>query len=127
MDDRQVAVENAEAILSGAVRSLAFGLVDEVPVDFDPLGDDEADRFVTNRYTGEVFVGESKQYESALEVTIDDDAAEEFRRRAKSTEVLHRIAAVGVILSGGVMVLLGTGGVLTLFSRRWRRKESLAV
>lgn len=110
--------EKFQSLLPVATRSLAMSQVDILPPDFDPIQDDDLANYVTRRYTGEVLVGDLPMAEFAAEVTIDDDDVATFRRRGETLEVGSRIAAIGVCLAGGLVILMTTGGVLGVAARR---------
>ena len=125
-DNAESSRRAAESAIAGAVGMLAYRWIDEVPADFDPIGDDDIDDYVSKRYTGTVKVGDETRYETSLLIELDDEDVNRIQRRARSTEVLHRIAAAGVVVAGGLMSLMGVGGVLSLLaSRRERRSASV--
>lgn len=107
-----------ELMLPVAIRSLAFGVVEMIPRNFDPIDDDQISSYVVGRYTGSVLMGNVEMAESIAEIAIDDDSIAELRRLAESVEVTHRVAAIGVCLVGGLVALLTSGGMLGFVARR---------
>ena len=124
-DDADQARQQLQTLLPAAVRSMALGTVDLMPHDFDPIGDDSMTDFVSQSYVGRVTVGDNPQFESVAEILLEDKDVERFRRRASSVETMHRIAAIGVCTGGGLVMLLGSGGVLGFLNRRRLSRASV--
>ena len=124
-EDADQAKEKLQTMLPTTVRSMAIGVVEFLPRNFDPIEDDRVSDYVSRMYTGSVSVGDEEMVEAAAEIVLDDEAVAVFEHRSESREVIHRIAAISVCMFGGLLTLSAGGGVLGLVARR--RTKSQAV
>lgn len=108
-----------------AISTYVLGLVsDAVNSDFYSIDDAEIDEYLVSRtYAGEVTAGGERMYEHAIELYFSPGEKAEIYHAWESMELGNRLGALGVVAGLGLMLLLCSGGLLGVFSRRVARKE----
>ena len=89
--------------------------------DFYQVSDERFDEELTQRrYSGEVTVGGTTQYEDAVEIRITESERDSILDAWRNTEVTQRMATLGVVTVGGFLTLVASS---TLFGIAIRRRE----
>lgn len=92
-------------------------------VGFYQISDKRFDEELTlRRYSGEVTVGGTTQYEDAVEIQITESERDAILDAWKNTKVRQRMATLGVVTAGGFLVLVASSAMFGIAIRRRERK-----
>ena len=78
------------------------------------------------RYSGEVTVGGTIQYEHAVKIRITESECDSILDAWKNTEVTQRMATLGVLTAGGFLALVASSTMFGVAIRRRERKSRSA-
>jgi hypothetical protein len=117
-DSAQEADADCELLAKAALLTYCSGFLGIDTVDLDPTSNLTLDELISRRYAGTVSQGDTKLFESAWELTVDDSTRKTLMHQSKNHEVRNRLALLGFGVAGGFLLLLGSGSVLSLLSRR---------
>ncbi|MGI9470900.1 MAG: hypothetical protein ACR2NZ_05185 [Rubripirellula sp.] len=94
--------------------------------DFYPLSEERMQKFIEQSYEGQVTAGDATRYEHAVEMVVSAADRKQIEQAWKSLEVRDRLGALGVMVFGGLIVLMGSSAVLGMTTRRIERREKLS-
>ncbi|MGI9466648.1 MAG: hypothetical protein ACR2OA_05960 [Rubripirellula sp.] len=90
---------------------------------FYQVSDKRFDEELTQRrYSGEVMVGGTTQYEDAVEIQITESERDSILEAWKNTEATQRMAVLGVVTVGGFLALVTSSTMFGVAIRRRERK-----
>ena len=96
--------------------------------DFFPISDEELDSdYVKRRYSGTVTQGDMTMYEDAVELRFTDDQRQQIQAAWGNVEVRDRLGALGLLLSGGLVMLICSSALVGVASRRVERRDKQAA
>ncbi len=91
------------------------------------ISDEQIDQdFVTRRYSGEISVGGTTQYEDAVEIRVTDDYRRAILEAWQNRQVHQRLQTLGVAMFGGLAVLVVSSTAIGFLGRRQDRKQKLS-
>ncbi|QDT01720.1 hypothetical protein K227x_00870 [Rubripirellula lacrimiformis] len=120
-DHSEDALEELRWMQRAAVATYVSRLVgSSSDFDFYQFTDDDLDQnLISQRYLGEVMQGDSTKYEAAVELRFDSADQDKILAAWKNVEVADRLKALGGLTSLGLVVLMCTGGLIGVISRRY--------
>ncbi|TWU58731.1 hypothetical protein Poly51_15110 [Rubripirellula tenax] len=86
---------------------------------YDPSDEEFESDLIARQYVGTVTQGAATKYEAAVEIRFTGRKQDEIRTAWKNIEVGGRLRAVGALTAFGLIVLMGTSGVIGVVSRRY--------
>ncbi len=110
---RRVAMSNFIENAVGAFGSAGFYQISDKRFD---------EELTQRRYSGELTVGGTTQYEDAVEIRITESERDSMLDAWKNTEVTRRMATLGVVTVGGFLTLIVTSTMFGIAIRRRERK-----
>jgi hypothetical protein len=75
------------------------------------------------RYSGEIIVGGTSQYEDAVEIRVTESERKLILDAWQNIEVSRRLQALGVAMFGGLAVLVVSSTAIGVVARRQDRKQ----
>jgi hypothetical protein len=92
--------------------------------EFYDISDERIDQdFVMRRYSGEIIVGGTSQYEDAVEIRVTESERKLILDAWQNIEVFRRLQALGVAMFGGLAVLVVSSTAIGVVARRQDRKQ----
>ena len=109
-----------------AVTTYVARLVDSVGFtdEYEPTDEEIAERLVSRTYTGEVTAGGQAKYEHAVELRFDPEVKAQVMAAWENVEVADRLGALAASAALGAVLLMCSGGLIGIASRRVARRES---
>ena len=96
-------------------------------IEFYDISDERIDRdFVKRRYSGEITVGGTSQYEDAVEIRVTEFERKLILDAWQNLEVYRRLEVLGVTMLGGLAVLVVSSTAIGVVARRQDRKQQLS-
>ena len=126
-DSPEESLEELGIMQQAALQTFVSSVADSGGIyDFYPLSDEQIEGYVKRSYEGEVTSGSTVRYEHAVEMVIDDKERKRIEQAWKNLEVRDRLGALGVMVVGGLVVVMGSSAVLGMTTRRIDRRERSA-
>ncbi|MEM9827095.1 MAG: hypothetical protein AAF958_10930 [Planctomycetota bacterium] len=123
-ETKSMADAQAEVLALAALEAYARDSVEFVPFSFDIYDLGDFKRFVQREYRGTVEVGGITHFETAYEMELSSRDRRRLLRVIKNAELGGRLSFLTVSGLGGAAMLLASGGVLSLASRRAEKRQS---
>ncbi|TWT53870.1 hypothetical protein Pla22_15040 [Rubripirellula amarantea] len=127
-ETKEECLEELRWMQRAAITTYIARLVEQAGgADFYTFSDEEvAGNLVARQYVGQVTAGGSPKYEHAVELRFDPKVKRDIIDAWKNQEVGDRLSALGAVTSLGAVLLLCSGGLIGIASRRVSKRENAA-